>query len=115
MDLREFVTQTLVQIVEGVSQAKSQLSTTGASVNPLLIGDYREMAKHGGGLMLEAGGFAQLVEFDVALTITEATGTKGGIGVFAGAITLGSSGQSQQQNSSVSRVKFNVPMKLPDA
>jgi len=55
----------------------------------------------------------QFVQFDVALTVKEGTGTKGGIGVFAGVISLGSAGQSSAENASVSRVKFLVPLALP--
>jgi hypothetical protein len=58
-------------------------------------------------------GTAQIVEFDVALTAMEGTGTKGGIGVVAGMFALGSTGQSKEESSSVSRVKFSVPLSLP--
>jgi hypothetical protein len=115
MDLKDFVSQTLCQIVEGVQAAQSQIEANGAVINPSFLGDYKEVAKHGGGLMTNAGGYAQVVEFDVALTVTEGTGTKGGIGVFAGAITLGSSGQSSSESTSVSRIKFRVPLTMSRA
>jgi hypothetical protein len=54
------------------------------------------------------------VQFDVALTVTLATATKGAIGVFDGTLNLGSSGQSQNEQSSVSRVKFNIAVALPN-
>lgn len=54
-----------------------------------------------------------MVEFDVALTVTEGTGTKGGIGVFVGAINLGSAGESKNENVSISHVRFRVPLQLP--
>jgi hypothetical protein len=53
------------------------------------------------------------LEFDVAVTAQEGTATKGGIGVFAGAIGLGSQGQSTAANQTVSRIKFAVPVLLP--
>jgi hypothetical protein len=64
-------------------------------------------------MMTSTGMPIRNVEFDVALTVAEGTGTKGGIGIVAGASALGSTGQSTAQNSSVSRVQFNVPLALP--
>ena len=115
MDLKDFIAQTLTQIVEGVQAAQSEIQAKGAKVNPGFVGDYKEIAKSGGGLLCATGGTAQIVEFEVALTVSEGTGTKGGIGVFAGAVSLGSAGQSSAENKSVSRVKFSVPLALPAA
>ena len=111
MDLKDFVSQTLTQIVAGVQESQAFADQHAASVNPELSGTQAEAAKHG--FLWSEAGFAQIVSFDVALTVTEGTGTKGGIGVFAGAVTLGSSGQSATTNSSVSHVKFSVPLVLP--
>ena len=54
------------------------------------------------------------IEFDVAVTTTEGTETKGGIGVFVVAVGLGSQGKSDATNSSSSRIKFSVPIFLPN-
>ena len=112
MDLKDFVTQTLVQIVDGVKEAESQVKAKGAHLNPSFAGDVRNLPR-GGIYHTGSGQLAQFVEFDVALTVAEGTGTKGGIGVFAGPINLGSSGQSTNENVSVSKVKFLVPLALP--
>jgi len=111
MDLREFVSETLTQIVEGVKNAQSNATESGATVNPRLSTSHEQAGKQG--FLFTGDAYAQIVQFDVALTVTEGTGSKGGIGVFAGAINLGSSGQSQNESSSVSRVKFSVPLSLP--
>ena len=66
-------------------------------------------------LPLRNGRYATTVMFDVALTITEGTDTKGGIGVVSGIFNIGSSGQSSNENSSISRVSFSVPLKLPES
>jgi hypothetical protein len=111
MELRDFVSETLVQIAEGVSSAQERSKELGAYVNPQLTGSTTDAVQHG--FLKSQFGAAQIVGFDVALTVTEGKGTKGGIGIIAGAITLGSSGQSTSENSSVSRVKFSVPLILP--
>ena len=113
MDLKTFVSQALIQIVEGVNEARSAVKSTGATVNPTFFGDVKNMPKNGS-YHIGSGKLAQSVEFDVALTVAEGTETKGGIGVFSGVINLGSSGQSNNENVSVSRVKFTVPLGLPN-
>jgi hypothetical protein len=111
MDLKEFVSQTLVQIVAGVKHAQSETKTLGAEVNPRLTSPMDHAARQG--FLTVGNGYAQIVHFDVALTIIEGTGTRAGIGVFAGAVNLGAAGQSKSESSSASRVQFSVPMVLP--
>ena len=113
MDLRDFVSETLIQIADGVKQAQEKATEIGARVNPKLTGGATHAAQHG--FLAASGAPAQIVQFDVALTVKEGSGTKGGIGIFAGAVTLGSSGQSNVENSSVSRVKFSVPLSFPES
>jgi len=115
MELKDFVSEALTQIVEGVHEAKDKVKDKGAEINPRLMGGIDYVAKHGGGLETSNGNIAQIIEFDVAVTIVEGKGTKGGIGIVAGAINLGSSGQSSTENSSISKIKFNVPLALPNA
>ena len=111
MNLREFIAETLSQLVEGVKDAQERASAHGARINPNLTTSAELAVKHG--IFIASGEAAQLVQFDVALTATEGTETKGGIGVVAGIFNLGSAGQSQAASSMVSRVKFSVPVVLP--
>jgi hypothetical protein len=111
MDLKEFVTQTLCQIAEGTKAAQDVVHASGGAVNPHLNTGTEILSK--AGFLWSSDGIATNVQFDVALTVTEGTGTKGGIGIFAGAVNLGSSGQSRAENTSISHVKFSVPLRLP--
>ena len=113
MDLAEFVSQTLTQIATGVSQARDAVEKLGGEVSPRPHMTTDSGSKLGLVYTKDGSNAASIVQFDVALTVAQGTGTKGGIGVFAGAINLGSSGQSTAENSSVNRVKFAVPMVLP--
>jgi hypothetical protein len=54
------------------------------------------------------------IEFDVAVTATEGTETKGGIGIMVGSIGLGAQGKSDRENTSVSRIRFRIPLVLPN-
>jgi len=114
MDLQDFVSETLLQIVNGVKDAQAKASE-GAIISPKVNCGTDVGAQLGylwSGSMRE-GTFAQIVQFDVALTVTDSTEHKAGIGVFGGAVSLGASGKSAEGNNSVSRVKFSVPLVLP--
>lgn len=60
-----------------------------------------------------SGERVSLLEFDIALTVSQATETKGGIAVVVGFLGLGSQGKTEKTNDSLSRVKFSVPIVLP--
>lgn len=111
MDLKEFIRNTLTQIAEGAAEAQANISALGGEVAPSInTGTYMELGKHG--LLSTDKGYAHMVDFDVALTTSEGTGTKGGIGVFLGVATLGSGGESKSESSSLSRIKFSIPITL---
>jgi hypothetical protein len=111
MQLKDFVSQALVDIVQGVADAQSKISLPGATINPHINTNSAEMTKLG---LAWAGGVpAHFVHFDLAVTSTEGTGTKGGIGILAGAVNLGSTGQSKSENIVASRIEFTVPVTYP--
>lgn len=110
MELQEFVSRTLISVVEGVIAAQAKYDHTGDEriINPPVRAgsDAREVHVRGGLA-------PQSVEFDVAVTASESTETKGGIGIHVGAFGLGSQGKSDAANTSVSRIRFTVPIMLP--
>jgi hypothetical protein len=105
MDLQEFVTSTLVQIVDGVAAARDQIAagTTGASVNTHSL-------KSSDSLRVVP---AQPVEFDVAVTVSTeaAAGTKGGIRVAVFNLSAEAGGKATSE--AVSRIKFAVQLSQP--
>ena len=111
MELKIFITETLTQIIGGVKEAQSHAAKYGAEVNPPVFSkpDKFDRLQHKD----IWSSLIQEVNFDVAVTASEGTETKGGIGVFVGVIGLGSQGQSEKSNESVSRIKFSVPICLP--
>ena len=111
MKLNEFVAETLKEIIDGIVEAQKYYSAKGGTVNSANISystveGTQIVDRHSGQL-------GQMIEFDVAVTTMEGTETKGGIGVFVGAMGLGSQGKSDASNTSVSRIKFSVPILLP--
>ena len=59
------------------------------------------------------GELVQKIEFDVAVEASREKGSRGGLGVFVAAASAGLFGRSSQKASSISRVKFCVPLSLP--
>ena len=111
MELRDFVAESIKQIVDGVNEAKAYAAEKGARINPERQSFHASSA--GGRYDTKSGASIETIEFDVAVTVTEGTQTKGGIGIFTGFVGLGSHGQSDALNSSVTRLKFVVPVALP--
>ena len=115
MELHDFVSKALVQIIRGVEQAQADLKDSSAQINPPLHNVFSNTQSGGANQGLgwaKGGGLVSVVEFDVALTIHEGQGTKGGIGVVAGIFALGSQGASDSAQHAVTRVQFSVPIKL---
>ena len=112
MELKEFVSIALQQIVAGVGEAQG--GVTNGEINPKIWQSQRDAAVKMKILESNSGKWIHLVEFDVAVTVAEGTATKGGIGLVVGPVTLGSTGQSSNQSSTVSRIKFEVPVAWPE-
>ena len=117
MDLKEFVAQTISQIIDGIIEADSRVADVGAAVNPPNVvtnktgeGPYGFYA---GAKEQKYRPAVQEVQFDVVIHVSKGTETKGGIGIQVGSIGLGSSGKSEAGTSSESRVKFVVPLLMP--
>jgi hypothetical protein len=95
------------QLAEGVDQANEALKGKGAFVNPVKVtrrtgqGEMRTRQLHE-------------VDFDVAVTAEQGTESKGGIGLMVGSLGLGSQGKSESSGSTHSRVKFTIPLLLPN-
>lgn len=111
MELQQFIAESLRQIVTGVADAQKVLAETGGEVAPRSKRGYQE-----GQGYIEHFDESQpvfRVEFDVAVTASEGSQTKGGIGVVVGFLGVGSQGKTDTTNSSVSRIKFEVPIAYP--
>lgn len=112
MELKDFISGTLIQIIEGVSEAQNYAAENNTKVNPPNL------------TLIKAGSndiycdtsnskYAQIVDFDVAITTSDESSGKAGIGIFVGPVGIGGQTKSDQSNSSVSKLKFSVPVLLP--
>lgn len=112
MNLQEFIKTALTDIVAGVAEASVAAKAHGASVGSMKMYGY---VKENKVMTTENNRPIATVEFDIALAEANSKDTKGGIGVYLGAVGLGSQGASHGEASTHSRIKFTVPIVLPAA
>lgn len=115
MDVREFVKQSLLDIIGGVVDAQNEIKSLApdAKISPAY-------AKHepDAGVVANRRQSVSLIEFDIAVTVAhagkaEAGGSaKGGVlSVFSG--TVEGAVEYAQERSNVSRLRFDVPIAFP--
>jgi len=109
MKLEKFVSDTLTQIVNGVSAAQEHAVQKGAFINPVTAcftsGSSDQIYDSNTGIPLER------IEFDVHIMVSQETSTSDGSTV--GEITVASGVNTGEQNTSSNRIKFAVSMLLP--
>ena len=103
IELKDFVSETLRQIVAGVAEAQENIQSEfpSAAIAPAGQGTRDESLLN------------QAVAFDIAVVAETGKQTSGGIGITIGAINLGSTGKSKSDNSNSNRIQFSVPIHLP--
>ena len=108
MELKEFVKVTIEQIIEGASAAQDSVSSKGAIINPAGVQFQKD-----GSWNTYKDAMPQNVEFDVALTSTDKSGSTEGVGVFLGGVSLGKKNEAGVEQVAMTKVKFSIPVVLP--
>ena len=113
MDLKEFVAQTIIEVIDGVQMAQEHVKETNAKVSPQLtnittpkdryIFDYKSETRYA----------VNNIEFDVAVTTFEGDELKASIGVLTGIFGAGAQGRTEASNTAMNRIKFSVPVVFP--
>ncbi|MEW5882353.1 MAG: hypothetical protein AB1761_18175 [Pseudomonadota bacterium] len=112
MDLKTFIADTLTQIAQGVQNAQEQARSADGIVNPPVLAklDGSDYVGH----VYGENQLVQSVEFDVAVVVTEASGTEATAKLsVASMLTLKAGGQSKDSAETTSRIRFRVPLALP--
>lgn len=113
MELKDFIRETLAQIAAGVEAAQTEVRDAGGFVNPAHRPGKQEQDKSHFG-SLTSGQNIFLVDFDLTVTVIEATGTEGKAKLnVAGLLSLGTGGQSNASSSATNRISFKVPIAMP--
>ena len=114
MNLKDFLEATLTQITQGIEGAQHQLSDSSGTINPKLTSP--GTAEKQGNLIASGTKLVHFVEFDVAVTAGEEAGGKASAGIFVAGFGIGAGvqGHNSQSESTVSRVKFRIPITYPE-
>lgn len=110
MDVKEFVSETLKQVIEGVKNAQEFAVENGAEVEPELAAVSQPI---GGPTKYIGHASKKEIAFDVAVTAQETEGQGGKAGLRIPYLDLGGSLSAEQTNATVSRVRFAVDVRLP--
>lgn len=114
MELKDFVSQSIQQIFEGVKQAQSQTKDMNGMIAPhkLRMSD-KEIPNHQAIIGYHNTTPIISVDFDIAVTTQDVTKDKAGAGIFIAAIGLGGQIGSETLNSQLNKLRFSVPVILP--
>ena len=116
MELKDFLSETLKQIIKGIQDAQEFVAKEGqgAKVNPrnttLKMDGSGQKQPHDTKTMLPV----ERVEFDVAITASDSVDKSGGGGLRVWALNVGGQAGTSSENTTISRIRFGVPIVLPD-
>jgi hypothetical protein len=117
IDLQEFVSQTMISIIDGVKDAQRHAAENGAVVYPARpIGGGSGELPAGFTIMRIAGDektdrLVSFVEFDVSVGVTNTSTGKAGIGVAQ--IDMGIHSSLSHETNNFSHIKFTIPVSFP--
>ena len=109
MQISEFVSQTLIQIVKGVELANTEFKKISQSAE---ADPSKAFVKSGDAVVSALTPDIHEIHFDIAVTVESSKETQGSAGVGISVVKLNTQGQSSNSNSSISRVSFSIPLKL---
>jgi hypothetical protein len=94
MDIKEFIAETLKQIIDGVVDAQKYAKNKNAVIVP-----WHDSQK--------------VVDFDVAVTVADSKETGGKAGISVWSIGANINRTSECSSSTTSRIRFEIPVELP--
>ncbi|WP_108651251.1 hypothetical protein [Dongshaea marina] len=117
MELDDFVDKVLVQVAQGVERAQATLRESGSNA-VLNCPVERSSGKNSGSKLTYLGdntySLVESVDFDVAVTTHDESGTKGSGGIkVLKMLNAGVEASTTATSGTESRVRFSVPISLP--
>ncbi len=107
MELKEFITETILQISQGISEAGKTVENT--NVNP----QCKIVDGIDGLVPINPTGSSSLLKFKIELCQNKESGGKSGIGVFFANMGIGFNDNSTNKLSSLTSVEFSLPVEFP--
>ena len=114
MELKEYVSQTIVQITEGILDAMEKLGDKDVIINP--DSTFHSDGKFWIGKNNERGPverWVQSIEMNISTTVSESSEGKGGAKVSIGVLNIGAGIKDRGAEQSANTVKFSIPVCFP--
>lgn len=112
MELKDFIAQTISQIMEGVKEAQKLAKKAGGAVNPK--GQLYSSAESAPFQDRETTRIGDFINFDVALEVTEEKAESGGAKLSILSVgKIGGELSGKRENRSINRVNFRLPVIYP--
>ncbi|WP_437918545.1 hypothetical protein [Sphingobacterium sp. LRF_L2] len=111
MELKEFIKEAVVQIVNGVEDARKELADVDVLINPCI--NERGAVANEGNAVGEGERQPQNIEINVAITVEGEGSNAKGLSVFTGFFAIGGQSSNNERTSAVNTLRFNVPISLP--
>jgi hypothetical protein len=111
MQLDTFISETLKAIIKGIKDSQDFAKENGGVINPKrTYAGSRQVTK-----LKDGERFIHTIDFDIAVTASneQQNGVNGGITVFG--IGLGAKIADKEVSQTISRIKFNVDVSLPES
>ena len=108
MEIKEFISETLTQIFEGIIEAQNKAVDIGGKIN-VYYGEYQKLDNE---LKIDRKDISN-VEFELSVTKSGSNETKGGLVVYFGNIGVGMSKKTEKNEVSLNKIKFSIPVFYP--
>lgn len=112
MDIKDFVKESLKQIADSINEVNMELEEKGTYIpSGDIVGEGVLFS------VIKNSKTRHLVkiEFDLAITVSQEHGTSGGGGLsIASLANVGIKGEEKEGKKEISRIKFMIPMALPE-
>ena len=107
MELRDFVRQTLVDLVKGIEDAQTELSSSKAIINPLGTPKIIKVHKD------QDVSFSE-VEFEIQLDVKKSKKAEGRAKItVVNVLTAGAGRQNDSSHGETNKIKFAIPVHFP--
>lgn len=108
MNLKDFVEEALIEIVEGVKAAQEKTASTGAIISPRLANFGKDKTQ-----IRDKYCSVQIVEFEAVLAEEKGSEGTGKLGVILADWGISVKAKKEEKTSGQTSVKFTVPVILP--
>lgn len=111
MELKQYVKETLLQIIDGVKEAQTDALDKGAIINPVNI-------KGGSATDLyisvnNKNVCVNNIDFEVEVSTTDETNTSTGVGIYVAGLGLGTKNNDKGRNLATNKLAFSILATLP--